>query len=183
MRKNVSYVEGIPRSVTDIERVYQMIIPSVMSSSTLVTGNVATSTSLDPTARINSWGSTWGASFRQYCVTKIVIAASFKYSTNGSGMIWLQVTEDSANPTGLITAEEKAVLMINAPSDPLKNSATITWTPRSSEDLAFTSVGTSFVPAYYKVYGNTTNTGTSAGDSTTSVNAIFYYHIAFRYFQ
>jgi len=182
MQRNVSYANGIPRQLSNIEKVYQLIIPAPLLSVSLSAGNIASSSTLDPVTRLDGFATRWAAVFRQYCVTKIIVALSFSnlYSAP-AGTVWAQIQENNTTPNGSAVAEERAVLTLDAAQDPLKNSATIVWVPKSSEDLQWTDTGTTNSVAYLKIYGNTTNTLTTGADSTTRVTAQMFYHIAFRY--
>lgn len=182
LRKNVEYRSGISRSITNVEKVYQFILPAPLFSSSLSAGTLATATTLDPVTRLDGFSTRWAAVFRQYCVTKIVICLSITNSAaTPVGMVWAQVNESNSAPTGAAVAEEKSVLYLVPYQDESKNSATITWTPHSNEDLSWTDCGTSLSVAYLKLYANTSNTLTSGSDSTTRISAQCYYHIAFRY--
>lgn len=182
LRKNVKYMEGIPRSIVDIERVYQFCLVSSSFSSTLSAGGTATSSSLDPTSRIDTFTSRWGVVFRQYLVLKVRVAVAFNFTnTAGTGQIWVQIQENNAVPSSTAVREEKSILYIASPQDYSRNSAMIEWTPRSAEDMDFIDTSAAFNPAYLKIYANTTNTLTNAADSTTQVTYQVYYDIAFRY--
>jgi hypothetical protein len=181
-QKNVKYISGIPRSISNIEKVYQLVIPSSFLSSSLTAGSIASSSTLDPLTRLDSFSTRWAAVFRQYCVTKIVVALSItNASSTPAGTIWAQIQENNSVPGSSSVGEERSVIYLNAPNDPSKNSACITWVPRSAEDLTWTDTATNLAICYLKIYGNTTNTLTSGGDSSTRVSAMIYYHIAFRY--
>ncbi len=184
MTKNVSYRQGIPSSVQDLEKVYILNLVSAQTSSTLVSGTKATSTSLDPTARIDNWASRWGTAFKQYCVLSVHAVSSIQATNGGSaanGQIWQRVEEASAAPDGGMVRAEKLVLSLHAPSDDLASSGVITWRPTSSEDLEFISTSTGYAMAYLKTYADPTNTGTSASDSSSQIVTLIYYRIAFRY--
>lgn len=182
LRKNVRYSEGIPRSIVDIERVYRFILCSNQSSSTLSAGSTSTSSSLDPTSRIETFTSRWGVVFRQYLVLKATVVMNLDFvNTAGTGQIWGQIQENNTVPSATAIREEKAILYIASSQDYTRNSATIEWTPRSAEDMAFIDTSTVFNPAYLKIYANSTNTLTNAADSTTRVSWMVYYEIAFRY--
>ncbi len=183
MVKNISYSLGIGRRVEDIERVYVIELVSTQTTQTLTTGGIATSTSMDPTTRIDSF-SRWAAVFKQYTVLECT-ATTQVLGTNGgaaaNGQIWVRVEEESGAPTSGIVRSEKAVLNLHAPSDDKQSSCTIKWRPSSSEDLAFIYTGTGFAFAYHKVYANSSITGTSATDSSSQLVTLFYYRVAFRY--
>lgn len=182
LRRNVRYMEGIPRSVVDIERVYRFTLTSSAFSSTLSAGSTSTSSTLDPTARIDSFTSRWGSVFRQYLVLKARVVVAFNFTNaSGTGQIWAQIQENNTVPNSTAVREEKAILYIASPQDYSRNSANIEWTPRSMEDMDFTDTSTGINIAYLKLYANTTNTLTSASDSTTQVTYTVYYDIAFRY--
>lgn len=179
--RNVVYKEGVPRSVVNIEKVYEFVLVAPYVSSSLSAGGLATSTTLDPYTRLNTF-SRWAAVFRQYFVTKIIVVSSI--STNYSsptGVVWQKIEENNAVPNGSMVSEEKAILYLTAPQDQSKNSATITWVPRSSEDLTWIDTGSGQAPCFLKTYGDTTNTLTTGADSSTRVSSMVYYHIAFRY--
>jgi len=181
-QKNVKYINGIPRSISNIEKVYQLVIPTPFLSSSLVAGSIATASTLDPLTRLDSFSTRWAAVFRQYCITKIVVALTITNAPAApAGTVWAQIQENNSIPGGLSVAEERSVIYLNAPNDPSKNSACITWVPRSAEDLTWTETTNNLSVCYLKIYGNTTNTLTSGADSSTRISAMLYYHIAFRY--
>jgi hypothetical protein len=178
--KNVSYMEGIRRSINDIETVHKFLIPSPYLSSSLSSGAIATASTLDPTVRLDSF-SKWAACFKQYLVLSITAVTVVSTTGSSVGTIWQQIAEDNSVPTGALVSEEKAIISLVAGNDPSKNSCTIVWRPKSAEDMAWTATGTSLALVYLKTYGNTINTLTSGGDSSTRVSTMFFYEIAFRY--
>ncbi len=180
LRKNVIYKEGIPKSVYNYEKVYELVLPSTLQAYTLTTGGIASATSLDPSSRIGTW-SRWSAIFQQFIVLKMTVTLQTVLNSTGIGEVWGQVRESSSTPTSAMATQERAVVSLAAYQDPLKNSFTITWTPRSAEDVTFTSTNTGFTPAYFAVYADSTNTLTSASDNTTKLALSIYYHLAFRY--
>jgi len=120
--------------------------------------------------------------FRQYLVLKATVVMNLDFvNTAGTGQIWGQIQENNTVPSATAIREEKAILYIASSQDYTRNSATIEWTPRSAEDMAFIDTSTVFNPAYLKIYANSTNTLTNAADSTTRVSWMVYYEIAFRY--
>ena len=178
--RNVRYAEGVDRKVVDIEQVYKFRLPTPYLNNTLSSGSLASSASLDPVSRLDSFAK-WAACFRQYLVLSITAVSSISASGIAQGHFWMQIQEANSVPTGAMVSEEKAVVSLNALNDTNKNSCTIVWKPKSSEDLVWTDCGTPLNLAYFKVYGNTTNTLTSVSDSTSKVSTMFIYEIAFRY--
>ena len=185
MQKNVKYIQGIPEKPFDVEKVYVIELISPMVSSTLASGVKATSTSLDPTVRLDNWSSRWAAVFKQYCVLSCKVF-TYTQGTNGgapaNGSWFFRIEEDSTSPTSAIVRSERAQINLHAPSDDKESSCVCVWEPTSSEELEFVSTGTGFAMAYFKSYADPTNTGTSASDSSSQVATYLVYRIAFRYF-
>lgn len=180
-QKNVIYKEGVPRSIVNIEQVYQMVLVSPYFSNSMSAGGIASSTTLDPYTRLNMF-SRWAAVFRQYIVTKITVVSSISTGNSSPvGVVWQKIEENNAVPTGSMVSEEKAILYLTNQQDQSKNSATISWSPRSAEDLTWIDSGTGQAPCYLKTYADTTNTLTSGADSSTRISTMVYYHVAFRY--
>lgn len=183
-RKNVKYIAGIPRGLDDFERVYQVVLVSPRVTSTLTAGIVATSTTLDPYTKVDSF-SRWAAVFKQYLIQKIVVATAIDkldYANSPMGSAFIRIEEDNAVPTSTIVRAEKSIIRFASFQDDDTNSSTAVWTPASAEDMTWlsTSSGSSTV-AFLKTYADPTNTGTSASDSVSRLSSVVYYHLAFRY--
>ncbi len=184
--KNVKYIQGVPRPMLDLERVYVIELVSPQITQTLVSGTKATSTSLDPTARLDGWASRWASVFKQYVVLSCRVITSVQATNGGAaanGSFFIRVEEDSSAPTGSIVRAERGVLNLHAPSDDKQTACVACWEPTSSEDLEFISTGTGYAMSYFKVYADPTNTGTSASDLSSSVVSYVVYRLAFRYLQ
>lgn len=183
LTKNVSYISGIPKSISNIEKVYQFILPSPLLSQTATAGQIATSASLDITTRVDSWAR-WTAVFKQYCITKVQIAsrvAKLDYAGSPQGEVFIRLEEDNAVPTGSIVRAEHAVLNLADFQNSSDVSCTSVWKPTSAEDLQWVNCSAGANPSYLKVYMDPTNTLSSAGDSTTRICHLMYFHVAFRY--
>lgn len=183
LKKNVVYKTGIPRGLDDFERVYQMILVAPAVTNTLTAGGIATSTTLDPYTRVDSF-SRLAAVFKQYLVQKIVVATTLDrvdYSNSPMGSLYVRIEEDNSVPASTIVRSEKAIIRMTSFQDEDTNSCTSVWVPSSSEDLAWTSTSAGFAMAFLKNYANSGVTGTSASDSVTRVSNVCYYHVAFRY--
>ncbi len=182
--KNVKYTQGVPRNMLDLERVYVVELVSPQVTNTLASGSKATSTSLDPTARLDSWSSKWAAVFKQYVVLSCQVVSQIQATNGGAaanGSIFVRIEEDSAAPTGAMVRAEKGVLNLHAPSDDKQTACIARWEPTSSEDLEFISTSTGYAMSYLKVYADPTNTGTSASDSSSTIVSYVVYRLAFRF--
>jgi hypothetical protein len=179
-RKNVTYSRGIPRSFSNIEQTYRVVLIGPQLNLTFSAGGIATASSLDPTVRLDTW-SRWAAVFKQFLVSKVTVSHSLLRLGTAQGQVFLRIEETSAVPTSAIVRSERAILGLVNYQDPLADSALSTWKPMSTEDLAWTDTSASFNLAYLKTYADATNTGTAAADSTTIVSHTVEYEIHFRY--
>jgi hypothetical protein len=180
LRKNVSYRQGITRRNNNIERVYQLTLESPQVNITFSAGGLASSLSLDPTVRIDTW-SRWAAVFKQFTVTKVRVASQLNRLGTAQGQVMIRVEEDSAAPSSsIVRAERNALNLVNYQVVD-QDSCTTIWEPASAEDLTWCSTGTAFNIAYLKSYADATNTGTAAADSSTVVQHVVIFDIAFRY--
>lgn len=163
-----------------------MKIISTSIFSAISAGTLSIAQSLDPTTRITNFSTMWAKLFQQYVVEKIqvVIKPKFLNLTSGSGQVNCFLSEDSSSPNALSLNREHAVLDLlpSAASDDKKSNCTLTWIPRSSEDLAFTAVTVSSNLIYLKLFGNVGDTGLNSADSTSQIMADLVYDIAFRYY-
>jgi len=180
LRRNVKYIQGVPRGVSNIQETVTIVMPSPLQSLTLTTGGIANATSLDPSARIDTW-SRWTAVFSQFLVAKIVVISRLAKVGTTQGSIFVRVDEASSTPTSTIVRSERAQLDLALNQVEDEASSTIVWEPRSMEDVTWASTATGFTPAYLKTYADPTNTLTSAADSTTVVFHSLIYTLVFKY--
>ncbi len=180
MSRNVKYIEGVPRSIADWDRVYEVTIPSALTINTFSAGSITASLQLNPVSIVSTF-SRFAAVFAQYLVAKIVVVNRILTIGTAQGEVWTQIVEDSASPSGILARQQHGVVALSAASDTAKNSVTMVWQPMSAEDVTWTSTGTGLVAAYSRLYADTTNTGTAAGDSSTKISTEVYFQCLFRY--
>jgi len=116
LKKNVTYQQGIPKNLDDFERVYQMILVSAPLTNTLTVGGIASSTTLDPYTRVDSF-SRLAAVFKQYLVQKIVVASTLDrvdYTNSPMGSWYVRIEEDNAVPASSIVRSEKAIVRLTS---------------------------------------------------------------------
>jgi hypothetical protein len=180
VQKNVFYSQGIPRSMNNIEEVYKFVLISPQLNLTLTSGAVASTSSLDPTVRIDTW-SRWTACFKQYIVAAVRVESGFNKVTTQQGQVFIRVGEDSNSPASTIVRSERGALSLVDPYDERQACLTTRWQPRSAEDMNWTQTSVGFAQCYLQTYADPTNTGTSAADSTSVISHVIYYTLLFRY--
>ncbi len=179
-RRNVRYIQGIPRSIANVENTYTIVLVSSLQALTLTTGGIANATSLDITSRVDTW-SRWSAVFNQYIIGKIVVATRVNNSTNAQGSIFVKLDETSSTPSSTMIRSERAQINLFNSQVEDEISCTSVWEPRSAEDMTWVTSTTGATPIYLKTYADPTNTLTNSGDSTTKIVHTLYYTVIFRY--
>lgn len=179
-KKNIRYIQGVPRGVANIEHTYTMVLASSLYSLTLTNGQVANSKSLDITSVVDTW-SRWTAVFTQYIIGKIVVVSRVNNSTTAQGSIFVRLDELSSTPSSTSVRSERAQINLFNQQVEDEISCTSVWEPRSSEDMNWQLTSIGATPVYLKTYADPTNTLTSATDSTTRIQSTVYYTVIFRY--
>jgi hypothetical protein len=184
-RKNIRYIQGLPKNVFNHERVYEMWITTTTILTAAASGSIAQAQSLDPVQRIANWSTMWAKLFQQYCVLECRVDSKMKFlNSAAAGQVNVFLSEDSTTPNSLSLSREHAVLDCNpfAAGDDKRASCSAIWTPASAEDWTWTAITVSNNIVYLKIYADTANTGMAASDSTSQFMANLTYRIAFRYY-
>lgn len=169
--------------MSDIQRPVEIKVISMLNRYTMSSGALASTPSLSPNSWINGFNTHWATAFKQYVVLKAQVFVTPVFVGTAQGQVWVRITEDSTSPDGSMVNAERGVITLDSVEDDRASKVSMTWTPHSAEDLTFTSTSSGLDFAYLKVYANSTNTGSSASDSTTQISVQVLYTIAFRYFS
>jgi hypothetical protein len=180
--RNVRYHLGVPRNLPDPTRPITMKVPSTTNRYTMSGGNLTSTLSLTPSTWVSNFNSTWAAVFDQYVVLKATVSIKINQVGTSAGEIWVRVGE-ATSVSSTMTQTDRMSLQLVSPSDDLARTGTIVWEPASSEDMQWkaTTVAQDF--AFLQIYSNTAVTGTSSGDSTSSVIVNVYFELGLRYFK
>lgn len=179
--KNVRYTQGLSPRMSDLENVYKITLVSQLNRYTMSSGALTSAPSLSPNGQINAWNSKWATAFKQYCVLRARAYVVPVLVGTAQGQVWTRVEETSTAPGGEMTNAERGVITLDSTEDDRASKVCIEWTPASSEDILWTDTASAINFSYLKIYANSTNTGTSASDSTTQVSTQIVYDIVFRY--
>ena len=147
----------------------------VLLTTTVTTGLIATSLSTAALSTVQNFGTRFGALFEEYRVVRVKFTVKTFSSTNpGLFVHWIDEKQGAA-PTSAEALQKSSKSFSCASPSP----HTLVWTANDPLDLQFVDIASGVNSAYYKVYTDNTNFGSSA--AVTAYGQIFpVYHIQFR---
>jgi hypothetical protein len=144
-------------------------------TTTVTTGVVAISNTINPTADVQGWATRFQSLWKEYRVVKFEAEINLFSSTN-AGMIKMWIGTTSGVPS---SADALDALGVKFNASSVDRIHKITWVPSDPDDLVFTLTSGSLNPAYFKLYTDAGNFGSPI--AVTSLGTASYkYWIQFR---
>jgi hypothetical protein len=128
------------------------------ASTTVTTGVIAVVQNIDPVNIVSDWANRFANTFEEYRVVKAKFFVNV-FSTANPGLLLQYVDEKVATAPTAAAVNERALVRYSA-ADVVKPHI-LTWRPRDVTDLVYTPIGSPFVPAYFKIYTDNANFGSS----------------------
>lgn len=132
--------------------------PQVLST-TVTTGVIASTQTIDPTSVLNGWNARFAATFKEYRVVKAVLKMkTFSSVLPGQINSWVDETSVTA-PTATQAVEYQGITTYPAGNN--ERTHTVKWVPHSTTELAYLPMGTASNNAAFKVYTDNALFGSS----------------------
>lgn len=139
-------------------------VPFTPNPVAITAGSVTVNQNLD-LSQINAFASRFASLFREYCIVGARVEIRLNVmSASAQGVVKAWIDEDSAAAPTLSNALNRATLDIALVGAPIDKVYVINWKPLDYLDLDWTDTGTTFTPAFLKLYG-TTSTGLAAASA------------------
>lgn len=124
-------------------------------TTTVTTGVVAISASIDPVNDVNDWATRFQTLFVEYRVVK-ARARIQNFSSSNPGIYKFWVKTSGGSPTQAEALDQKGNMV---PCSDITNVHELIWTPTDPIDLEYKACSVSSNPAYFRVYTNNANWG------------------------
>lgn len=127
-------------------------------TTTVTTGAIASSISMDPTTIVTNWATRFGSLYREYRVIAARARIVCFSSTNPGTLLCYWEEKDNAAPNNAQAAEQ--AMKRFAAADVFKEHL-MSWHAKDLLDLQYVNTSTASNPVYWKLYTDFTNSGSS----------------------
>jgi hypothetical protein len=139
-------------------------LPMVQQTVLVATGAMAGVVPIDKTI-IQAFATRFASTFREYAI----VGARFEVRVNNAvapaGVASCFIDEESASVPTATDALDRPRIDVLIAAQTVPGSYRLDWIPRDILDLDYTAIGTTFTPAYLKLYTNVADFGALAGTS------------------
>ena len=137
-------------------------IPISQQTVAIAAGSLSAVIPMDVTT-VRNWSSRFAAIFREYAIVGARLEVRCQNVSPAAGLVAAYIEEQSAvAPTANEAADRPRLDMVAGPLT-VPRAYRINWKPQDLLDLDFIPVGTTFTPAWLKLFTNTADFGTTAG--------------------
>ena len=173
--KNIKIPALLPAYPGQVVKSFVLEGTPILLTTTVTTGLIAVSTTTAALTSVQNFATRFGALFEEYRVVRVKYSIRCFSSTNpGLFTHWIDEKQSAAPTSAEALQKSNKSFSCASPSPHV-----LTWTANDPLDLQYQDIGSGANSAYYKIYTDTANFGSSA-TATAYGQIVPTYYIQFR---